>query len=301
MIDRVSYISKNKWVKTQALTAEEYQTLRQNYGLPADLLTYVTDQDEGPNYVYDDKSKDELLIIHVPNLIDQAHLQYMTSPVSFLRHQGMLFTFNESGLSQVEGLFAQAQQAGVKTIDQFILHVLFAMMDSYIPLVKAITKKRNQLDKFLNQQAKNRDLVALSYLQQTLTFFSSAGQSNLDLLQHLPATHFGEASNREKRERLEDVIIEARQVQRMIVIENRVVDRISATFDSIINNNLNDTMKVLTIWSLSMAVPTIITGFYGMNMHLPLAKQPLAWLLVIGLSVVLIGAMLITLRLHHKM
>lgn len=38
-----------------------------------------------------------------------------------------------------------------------------------------------------------------------------------------------------------------------------------------------------------------------MNMHLPLAKQPLAWLLVIGLSVVLIGAMLITLRLHHKM
>lgn len=53
----------------------------------------------------------------------------------------------------------------------------------------------------------------------------------------------------------------------MFEIETQVVDRIDHTLNSLANNNLNDTMKFLTIWSLTMAVPTIITGFYGMNVE----------------------------------
>ena len=33
------------------------------------------------------------------------------------------------------------------------------------------------------------------------------------------------------------------------------------------NNNLNDTMKFLTVWSLVLTIPTILTGFYGMNVR----------------------------------
>ncbi|WP_425458820.1 CorA family divalent cation transporter, partial [Aliarcobacter butzleri] len=64
---------------------------------------------------------------------------------------------------------------------------------------------------------------------------------------------------------IQPVHSEGDQVQRMFEIETQVVDRIDHTLNSLANNNLNDTMKFLTIWSLTMAVPTIITGFYGMN------------------------------------
>ncbi|MFD0896505.1 magnesium transporter CorA family protein [Loigolactobacillus binensis] len=290
------------WIRTERLTPTECTQLQQDYGLTAEMITYVTDKDESPNYVYDSDTADELFIVHVPYIIKQEQLRYITRPISFIIHDHTLFTFNESGLDWVEQIFNQVQKnSAVQAADQFILQTLFALMDSYIAIVKAITKKRNQLDKSLNKEAKNADLIALSYLRQTLTFFLSAVKFNLNLLHHLPRTHFGLAIGPAKQEVLEDVTIEAEQVQWMIDIETQVVDRIGDTFDSIVNNNLNDTMKLLTIWSLTMAVPTIITGFFGMNVHLPLAKLGGAWLLTIAVSVVLIVWLLIGLKLHHKL
>lgn len=87
----------------------------------------------------------------------------------------------------------------------------------------------------------------------------------------------------------------------MFEIETQVVDRIDHTFNSIANNNLNDTMKFLTIWSLTMAVPTIITGFYGMNVKLPLASVRYAWMFTVGISIILIIAMLIMLKVRRRM
>lgn len=302
MIDDGHFIHHSQWVKTERLSNIEMQELQDRHGLTAEMVTYITDQDEQPNYVFDEHTGDELVIIHVPYVVNIHRLQYLTRPVCFLIHQGTLFTFNESELPIVDYYFDKiSQQSDVDTLATFILRVLFALMDSYIPIVKAITKRRNQLDQSLNQQAQNRDLLALSYLQQTLTFFSSALQFNLTLFKQLIHSHFGHKSDAHLRAQLEDVVIEAKQVQQMIRIENRVVDRIAATFDSMINNNLNMTMKVLTIWSLTMAVPTILTGFYGMNMKLPFAEYPWAWLGVIGLSGLLILGLLLILRLHHKL
>ena len=148
----------------------------------------------------------------------------------------------------------------------------------------------------MNQKTKNSDLVSLSYLQQTLTFLSSAVQTNLSELDRLPKTHFGVGADQDKIDLFEDVQIEGEQVQRMFEIETQVVDRIDHTFNSLANNNLNDTMKFLTIWSLTMAVPTI------MNVKtLPLAGMQYAWMLTLGISVALIVAMLIMLKVWRKM
>lgn len=107
---------------------------------------------------------------------------------------------------------------------------------------------------------------------------SSAVQTNLSELDRLPKTHFGVGADQDKIDLFEDVQIEGEQVQRMFEIETQVVDRIDHTLNSLANNNLNDTMKFLTIWSLTMAVPTIITGFYGMNVK----KLPLAGCKMLG-------------------
>jgi magnesium transporter len=40
-------------------------------------------------------------------------------------------------------------------------------------------------------------------------------------------------------------------------------------FGSIISNNLNIIMKVLASLTLIMSIPTIISGYYGMNMKGP--------------------------------
>jgi magnesium transporter len=58
------------------------------------------------------------------------------------------------------------------------------------------------------------------------------------------------------------------------------------SYQSIISNKINETMTVLTIIMAIMMTMTIITGFYGMNVPLPLQKESYAYLVIIGLMVV---------------
>ncbi|GHP13407.1 Mg2+ and Co2+ transporter [Lentilactobacillus fungorum] len=302
MIRPEKTIGKTKWIETIKLTPAEQARLQDDYGIDEDIIEYVTDRDESANYVYDVNEDDQLFILLGPYALNKNDIRYITQPFGILLHQGILFTFNQGHIAEVNDAFQSAfENPEVDTVDAFILEALFTVVDSYIPIARAVTRKRNQLDKMLNRKTKNVDLIALSHLQQTLTFLTSAVQLNLSLLRRMPSTHFGKGADQEKQDLFEDVTIEAEQVQRMIEIETQVVDRIDHTFNSIANNSLNDTMKFLTIWSLTMAVPTIITGFYGMNVKLPLATLKYAWIIAIAISVFLIVWLLVLLKARHKM
>ncbi|HGA1296772.1 TPA: CorA family divalent cation transporter, partial [Streptococcus suis] len=69
-----------------------------------------------------------------------------------------------------------------------------------------------------------------------------------------------------------------------------------------LNNSLNDNLTILTILSILLAVVSVITGFFGMNVPLPWADQPYAWIWVIILSAVLwlILAQLLKLTMRRK-
>jgi Mg2+ and Co2+ transporter CorA len=73
----------------------------------------------------------------------------------------------------------------------------------------------------------------------------------------------------------------------MAELSSHTLDHLSQTYDSILNNNLNDVMKFMTVWSLLLTVPTIVTGFYGMNVPLPAQHSPWGWIITIGITLAL--------------
>ncbi|MBA1392825.1 magnesium transporter CorA family protein, partial [Lactobacillus sp. XV13L] len=102
-------------------------------------------------------------------------------------------------------------------------------------------------------------------------------------------------------EMLDDVLVECRQVKQMVETELDIVQRITETFNVIANNNLNDTMKFLTIWSLILTVPTIVTGFFGMNVGLPWMKVSFAWIIIVVICIILSLWLLLILKFHKKL
>jgi Mg2+ and Co2+ transporter CorA len=90
-----------------------------------------------------------------------------------------------------------------------------------------------------------------------------------------------------EREQLEDSIIEARQLSSMTQLNAQILQQLSGTYNNILNNNLNDNMTTLTIISILLATLAVITGFFGMNVPLPMTHNKHAWLIIIGFSVLL--------------
>lgn len=289
------------WIETSQLSEREKNKLLEDYDIPLEILDYVTDVYERSNFIVDDSSQMELLVLHMPTKITTQR-RFISRPVSFLIHQDYLFTFNqgEDAFDFGRVMFGKKDTTDL-TPTLFLLEAVNHLINTYLPVLREASKERHKLDDLLTQRLTNRDLVRLSYLQQTLTFLLSAAENNADVLSQLQKTKYGKPFNDEEKERLDDAMIEADQVAHMAQLESGIVDKIAHIFDSIMNNNLNDTMKFLTVWSLALAIPTLITGFYGMNINLPRSGSSYEWVYLILVSVVLIIWMIRSLKKKRRM
>ena len=92
------------------------------------------------------------------------------------------------------------------------------------------------------------------------------------------------------RELLDDVIVEIRQAIEMTSIYRDDIKGTRELFSSILDNRLNNAMKYLTSITLLMAVPTVISGLYGMNVQsdgMPFANTTAGFAIVLGLTLAL--------------
>ena len=86
---------------------------------------------------------------------------------------------------------------------------------------------------------------------------------------------------------LEDVIIENKQAMEMCSIYRDIMSNTTDAFASIINNNLNITMKVLTALTVLFAVPTLVMTIWGINVPVPFERQAWGFAAVCGISIIL--------------
>ena len=179
-----------------------------------------------------------------------------------------------------------------------LLMLFFLYSSQYFQ--RAVTQldvERNSLDQKLSDNINNKDLVELSNIEKSLVYLSSSIQTDLIMLHSLDHSKLN--FTKEAKERLDDVLIESSQSAEMVRISQQVTKTLSATSNNMMNNNLNDTMQFLTVWSLVLTIPTILTGFYGMNVSLPILKNSFDWILIILLMAVLMIWLVILMKRHH--
>jgi magnesium transporter len=90
----------------------------------------------------------------------------------------------------------------------------------------------------------------------------------------------------ESKDLMEDTIISIEQASEMADIFNSDLDALMDAFGSVLSNNVNQIMKILTSLTLIIAIPTMVAGIYGMNVKLPFADQSWAFSLIAGISLV---------------
>ena len=68
---------------------------------------------------------------------------------------------------------------------------------------------------------------------------------------------------------------------------------------SVLDNRMNTVMKTLTSITLIMAIPTIISGIYGMNVNprwVPLSKTVHGFAIIIALTILICVLLMLILR-----
>ncbi|WP_317766574.1 magnesium transporter CorA family protein [Pediococcus ethanolidurans] len=275
----------------------EKQQLTENFGLPSILLEYVDDKDE-PSRIEIGVDSNYVLMVFWAPMKGTSH----SEPVSVIFFAQKLFVFTYSEMifvnKTIETLRAQKHAKRMA----FVLDLILPIVRKYIGRVSSLEYRANQIQGDLSIRNRMKHLDDLTLVNQDAIYLRSAIQENSSCFEEIKSISqdtdisFDKTCNR----KLHNIQLETNQAGRMISLISESVEQLSNTYDRLINNNLNDIMRFLTIWSLLLAVPPIVSGFYGMNMHLPMTGGSLAWLASLVLTIILMLIFLIYLHNHHS-
>ena len=169
---------------------------------------------------------------------------------------------------------------------RFLLLLLLRISQRFLIYLRQIDRLSSRTEQKLHQSMKNEELIQMLGLEKSLVYFSTSLKTDEIVLNKIMRGKFIKLYE-EDQDLLDDVLIEIHQAIEMCNIYSNILSGTMDAFASVISNNLNIVMKVLTVITIVMAIPNIIFSFYGMNVDgLPIATT---WLFPMVVAVIAMG------------
>ena len=280
---------KYYWRVVDVSNIADVETLEAKFDLTEEMAEYVLDSNERARVEYDGKNL--LVVIHVP-AFTQNNGHYETRSIKFFVNSESVFMFvtydTNYIVPQIEK-YIKAEEASSPMMLLFLS--LFVISDSFMPILDKLNEERLHLNRRLRMNTNNQGIWDLSDLEVGLIYLGAATRQNVVAIRQMRITSAIKKCNEAEKEELEDAYIEAKQASDMADMAASIVEQMSGMYNNLINIKLNETMRIMTIWSLLMTIPTVISGFFGMNVDLPFAKMEGGWILISVITAVLLWVM----------
>lgn len=277
----------NSWVNIDAENADELKNLYRDYGIDSEFVDYSLDRNERAHLDYDKATDVLLLIFNAPNRrkIDN---HYETVPMTFIVVNRTLITvMNQQNKYLYFEIKNYLEKNPNSTLFELLFGSLFIISDQYFPFVEGMDRDRKRISNLLKEKTTKQNLLLLSDLETGIVYFVTASRQNVLLVQQIKSHGIYRRLSDQEKESLDDVLIEAQQLVEMTQLSSQILQQLSGTYNNVLNNNLNDTMRILTVLSVLLTIPTIVSGFFGMNMPLPLEHNAFGWIITIMVSLLL--------------
>lgn len=272
------------WINVVAPTPAEVTALAAELAVEVDFLRAALDEEERPRIEVEDGAT--LIIVDMPALARDGGLDvYTTIPLGIVLARECIATV----CLRTDTVLADFLAGRVKGFvteyrSRCLLQMLHRIATRYLQYLRSIDKASQRIEQELQGSMRNKELLQLLKLEKSLVYFETSLKSNELVLEKLMRVEEVRGSP-DDRELLEDVIIENRQAIEMANIYSNILAGTRDAFASVISNNLNIVMKVLTSVTIVMAIPTMVSSFFGMNVPLPLSDGS-SFLVIIGVSAV---------------
>ena len=268
------------WINLICPTEEELSKVNQIVNIPQEVISSLKDVDEMPDMEKDDNLF--FIVTRTPQKnSDNAGLEYSTLPLGIIILDNYIITlcFNENDV------ITQLKTKKVYTAKkiQTTLRILLISAKTYLKYLSMINKRIHIIQENLKKSMKNEEIFGLLGIEKSLVYFSTSLKSNQFLIEKLTKTKIFTQFEPDK-ELLDDTTEENKQAIEMTNIYSYILSGMMDAFASVISNNLNIVMKLLTSVTLILMLPTLVASIYGMNIALPFQKSPHAFLITMAIS-----------------
>ncbi len=235
--------------------------------------TFTTETGETLNHI--------CLLVPVKTHDSEKHAEYITRPFSFIISGQTLLTVGH----QQSELVAEMQRiTGTdQQVESIVLQSISLIYQRYLTALDVVAQQIHQLEKNVHISTRNQILYALKALKKSVVYLDLGLKSNQQSLPQIKETAlFEEVAD--QKDRLYRIDLQFAKSDKAITTYRALLEQLSDLLSDIISNRLNNIMKTLTSISIVLTVPTIIGGFWGMNVPVPLTHSGKGFILLLGLS-----------------
>ena len=284
---RLEEFEDGAWINITDPTVEEIETMEKKFHIEHSYLVSAMDEEERSRIEVNDEGQ-TLVIVDVPTIEkDGENIVYNTIPLSIIMLPTAIITvcseensvINDFTDSRIKGFYTNYK-------NRFVLQLLYRGSYTFVRYLRHIDKITDRLDKQLYKSMGNEEIFDLLALEKSMVYFSTSLKANELVLEKMLKLEYLKQYP-DDMELLEDVIIENKQAIEMTVIFRGILSNTMDAVSSITSNNVNNVMKLLTTVTILIEIPTLITSFFGMNVNFKLWEFRYAFLMVIGVSVLI--------------
>ncbi len=290
-INTIGFEVSDKWVPgcwtcIECPTQEEHNLLLSEFEVPNSFLSDIDDNDERPRREEEDGW--QLIVLRVPfRKNSQSHIDYSTVPLGIILKDSVFVTICNYKLDMLDDFVAYSvrKQIIVANHYELVMRLMLSSSVWFLKYLKHINIHMMQVQNKLQQTVRNKEIVELLRIENSLVYFITSLKGN-DVLFYRMA-HIKNIRENCNDELIEDVEIELKQAEETTNIYRNINHSLSNSYSSLISNNINFTMKQLTSITIILMLPTLIASLFGMNVPNYMENNPLAIIYIVGASVVM--------------
>ena len=286
-LEKLKSFENGCWINLVEPTTAEILDISTKFNIDIESIRAALDEEERSRIDIEDNHI--LILIDIPiDESDASSAHYSTIPLGIILLDNTIVTIctaqtkilNDFIVGHVKNFFTFKKT-------RFILQILYKNASYYLHYLRRINKMTIAIEKEIYKSMKNKELVQLLELEKSLIYFSTSLKANELVLNKMLRTESIKKYS-EDEDLLEDVIIENKQALEMATIYGDILSRIMDAFSAIVSNNQNTVMQFLTSIRLIMSIPTIVSGFFGMNVEgLPFSNHVNGFWIVILITCIM--------------
>ncbi|MBM4158889.1 MAG: magnesium/cobalt transporter CorA [Ignavibacteria bacterium] len=237
-----------------------------------------------------------LFIVFNGILLDKPSLKFGIFSLScFIGKNYIITIHNEKSEISLADKFSQNKHNYLKKGPDYLLHlILDELVDRYYPLLDIFESEINKAEeKIFKSPPSNSTLFQILNMKKELLRLRRIAGYQKEVLFKLSRSDY-ELISKEESLYYRNVFDHLLRISETTESYRDIISGMLDSYLSLVNNRMNDIIKVLTIIATIILPLNLITGVYGMNFqYMPLLHHPLGFYISIIIMFIVIITMLI--------
>lgn len=260
-------VKRGSWLRVIDPDHKELAEISSEHGLELDLLEDSIDLYEAPRL---ERDGDDIYIY--VRYCRPAGDATSTHPLLIVMTPNNIITVSRTESEPLNNIARRSNMVTTQKV-KLVLNILEEVNRGYRSHLNAVTKRiltiRSKLRRTI---VSNKDVLNFIDIEEDLNEFLAALQPYGLVLHALLSGKYMKV-HEEDEDLIEDLQLSTNELIELTKSRLKTIQNTRDAYTAIATNNLNQIFKRLTSIAIFMAIPTIVSGFFGMNVLLPVEER----------------------------